>query len=91
MELLRGLLLGLGTLLRGLLHHRRLLARLRKERPNDTFHVATKAGRRLDPHVADGYRNLRPFIERSLQNLDTDAIELLHQVVVPELHARMSR
>ncbi|MFG6415246.1 aldo/keto reductase [Roseateles sp. DC23W] len=58
-------------------HSERLLARLRKERPGDKFHVATKAGRRLNPHVADGYRDLRPFIERSLQNLDTDAIELL--------------
>ncbi len=58
-------------------HSERLLARLRKERPSDAFHVATKAGRRLNPHVADGYKDLRPFIERSLQNLDTDAIELL--------------
>ncbi|MFG6466006.1 aldo/keto reductase [Roseateles sp. BYS87W] len=58
-------------------HSERLLARLRKERPSDRFHVATKAGRRLNPHVADGYRDLRPFIERSLQNLETDAIELL--------------
>jgi aryl-alcohol dehydrogenase-like predicted oxidoreductase len=58
-------------------HSERLLARLRKERPGDKFHIATKAGRRLNPHVADGYKDLRPFIERSLQNLDTDAIELL--------------
>ena len=58
-------------------HSERLIARLRKERPSDPFHVATKAGRRLDPHVAEGYRNLRPFVERSLQNLEVDAIELL--------------
>ena len=58
-------------------HSERLLARLRRERPSAAFHVATKAGRRLNPHVADGYRDLRPFIERSLQNLETDAIELL--------------
>lgn len=58
-------------------HSERLLARLRKERPNDKFHVATKAGRRLNPHVAEGYKDLRPFIERSLQNLEVDAIELL--------------
>ncbi len=58
-------------------HSERLLARLRRERPSDAFHVATKAGRRLNPHVADGYRDLRPFVERSLQNLETDAIELL--------------
>jgi aryl-alcohol dehydrogenase-like predicted oxidoreductase len=58
-------------------HSERLLARLRRERPSDRFHIATKAGRRLNPHVADGYRNLRPFVERSLQNLETEAIELL--------------
>jgi aryl-alcohol dehydrogenase-like predicted oxidoreductase len=58
-------------------HSERLLARLRQERPSDPFHVATKAGRRLNPHAADGYRDLRPFIERSLQNLGTDTIELL--------------
>jgi len=58
-------------------HSERLLARLRKERPSDAFHIATKAGRRLNPRVAEGYLDLRPFIERSLQNLETDAIELL--------------
>ena len=56
----------------------RLLARLRKER-SEPFHVATKAGRRLNPHVAGGYNraNLTAFVDRSLQNLDTDCIELL--------------
>ena len=39
-------------------HSERLLARLRRERPSDPFVVATKAGRRLSPHVADGYRDL---------------------------------
>jgi aryl-alcohol dehydrogenase-like predicted oxidoreductase len=41
--------------------------------------VATKAGRRLNPHVAAGYNraNLTAFVERSLRNLDTDAIDLL--------------
>lgn len=58
-------------------HSERLLARLRKERPSDPFHVATKAGRRLNPHVARGYRDLRPFIERSLQNLQVEALDLL--------------
>lgn len=58
-------------------HSERLLARLKRERPGDAFHVATKAGRRLDPHVAEGYRDLRPFIERSLRNLEADAIDLL--------------
>jgi len=56
----------------------RLLARLRKER-SEPFYVATKAGRRLSPHVAAGYNreNLTAFVERSLENLDTEAIDLL--------------
>ncbi len=35
-------------------HSERLIARLRKER-SEAFYVVTKAGRRLDPHTADGY------------------------------------
>ena len=56
----------------------RLLARLRRER-NEPFYIATKAGRRLSPHVASGYNraNLRSFVESSLRNLETDAIDLL--------------
>jgi aryl-alcohol dehydrogenase-like predicted oxidoreductase len=56
----------------------RLVARLKKERKEEIV-VATKAGRRLDPHVADGYNaaNLTAFVERSLKNLETDAIDLL--------------
>jgi aryl-alcohol dehydrogenase-like predicted oxidoreductase len=56
----------------------RLLAQLRRER-REPFYIATKAGRRLDPHVASGYnrQNLTAFIERSLQNLQTEAIDLL--------------
>jgi aryl-alcohol dehydrogenase-like predicted oxidoreductase len=56
----------------------RLLARLKKER-RDPFYVVTKAGRRLNPHVADGYNkaNLTAFIERSLQNLETETIDLV--------------
>jgi aryl-alcohol dehydrogenase-like predicted oxidoreductase len=56
----------------------RLVGRLLKER-KEAVHVATKAGRRLNPHTADGYTlaNLRSFVERSLQNLGTDAIDLL--------------
>jgi aryl-alcohol dehydrogenase-like predicted oxidoreductase len=56
----------------------RLLAQLRKERPEE-FHVATKAGRRLDPHIANGYncKNLNAFVERSLKNLDVEALDLL--------------
>lgn len=41
--------------------------------------VATKAGRRLSPHVADGYNqtNLEGFIDRSLVNLGVERIDLV--------------
>ena len=56
----------------------RLLARLRAER-SEPFYVATKAGRRLNPHVAGGYnrQNITAFVERSLKNLKTDTLDLL--------------
>lgn len=60
-------------------HSERLVARLRRERPGDEIVVATKAGRRLDPHVAGGYgrENLTAFVERSLRNLEADTLDLL--------------
>ena len=59
-------------------HSERLIARLSKAR-SEPIIVATKAGRRLSPHTADGYNkgNLTQFVERSLKNLDTDALDLL--------------
>ncbi len=59
-------------------HSERLVGRLRRER-GEQIVIATKAGRRLNPHVAGGYNraNLTAFVERSLRNLDTDAIDLL--------------
>ena len=56
----------------------RLLARLKEERKEEII-VATKAGRRLDPHVASAYtvENIRAFVERSLQNLRANSIDLL--------------
>src|SRR4051794_5769083 len=69
----------------------RLIARLRAERPRDTIHVATKAGRRLSPHVGEGYNraNLTAFVERSLGNLAVDSIELLQLHCPPsEVYAR---
>jgi aryl-alcohol dehydrogenase-like predicted oxidoreductase len=56
----------------------RLLQRLRKE-TNTPFHVATKAGRRLNPHVAAGYdkENLTAFVDRSLKNIGVESLELV--------------
>jgi len=57
----------------------RLVARLRRERPGETIYVATKAGRRLPVQTPAGYTrdNLVAWIDRSLRNLETDAIDLL--------------
>jgi len=62
----------------GMGHSERLIARLKKER-RETIYVATKAGRRLSPHNADGYnrQNLKHFIEDSLRNLETDCLDLV--------------
>ncbi len=56
----------------------RLLRQLRQERSEEIV-VATKAGRRLDPHVASGYnrQNLTAYVHRSLENLGTETIDLL--------------
>lgn len=55
----------------------RLLAGLRRRHPD--ILIATKAGRRLDPHTAAGYNraNLTAFVERSLRNLETEVLDLL--------------
>jgi len=60
-------------------HSERLIGQLRRERGGEEIIVATKAGRRLRPHVAEGFtrQNLGAFVERSLKNLGTDAIDLL--------------
>jgi aryl-alcohol dehydrogenase-like predicted oxidoreductase len=56
----------------------RLIAQLRRER-KEPFYVATKAGRRLNPHTADGYneKNVTQFIDRSLKNLAVEALDLV--------------
>jgi len=45
----------------------------------EKVYVATKAGRRLQPHNPDGYnrKNLTAFVERSLANLKRDSLDLL--------------
>jgi aryl-alcohol dehydrogenase-like predicted oxidoreductase len=57
----------------------RLIAQLKRERPNEPIYVATKAGRRLDPHTADGYNydNLLAFVDRSRKNLEMDTLDLV--------------
>jgi len=59
-------------------HSEQLLARLRRER-REPIVIATKAGRRLDPHNADGYNrtHLTAFVERSLKNLQVDTLDLV--------------
>jgi aryl-alcohol dehydrogenase-like predicted oxidoreductase len=56
----------------------RLVGQLCRER-RETIHVATKAGRRLNPHTAEGYNraNLTAFVDRSLKNLGVETIDLL--------------
>lgn len=59
-------------------HSEHLVAQVRKSRSEELV-IATKAGRRLNPHVAQGYtrENLTRFVERSLRNLETEALDLL--------------
>lgn len=56
----------------------RLVSKVLKER-SERIYVATKAGRRLDPHVAEGFtrENLTRFVERSLKNLDVETLDLV--------------
>ena len=57
----------------------RLVARLRRERKGERIFVATKAGRRLPKQTPEGYsrENLTSWVERSLRNLETEAVDLL--------------
>ncbi len=57
----------------------RLISQVLRDRAGQRIYVATKAGRRLSPHVADGYNkaNLTAFVERSLSNLRVDALDLV--------------
>jgi aryl-alcohol dehydrogenase-like predicted oxidoreductase len=56
----------------------RLIAQVLRDR-SEKVYVATKAGRRLQPHVADGYNenNLTAFVERSLSNLQRETLDLV--------------
>lgn len=57
----------------------KIIASVLKERGGEKPFVATKAGRRLNPHVADGYTgaNIEAFIDRSLANLGVETLDLV--------------
>ena len=60
-------------------HSERLISQVLRERKGERIYVATKAGRRLSPHVAEGYthENLSNFVERSLRNLGVETLDLV--------------
>ncbi|KPH10698.1 aldo/keto reductase [Rhizobium acidisoli] len=57
----------------------KIIADVLKARGGERPMVATKAGRRLNPHVAEGYTkaNLEGFVDRSLKNLAVDSLDLV--------------
>jgi aryl-alcohol dehydrogenase-like predicted oxidoreductase len=62
------------------------IAKTLKARGGDRPIVATKAGKRLNPHVASGYnrKNLTAFVERSLRYLVVETLDLV------QLHCPMT-
>lgn len=56
----------------------RLVGKVIKEFPQRVY-VATKLGRRLHPHVPEGFTraNMNAFIDRSLVNLDVETVDLV--------------
>ncbi len=69
----------------------RIIAEVLAERALPRPFVATKAGRRLSPHVAEGYdlEHLSAFVDRSRQNLQMDRLDLvqLHCPPTPVYHS----
>ena len=57
----------------------RLIAEVRKERKGERVFVATKCGRRLPQKTPHDFtrENLRAWVERSLKNLEMEALDLL--------------
>ncbi|MGD9426307.1 aldo/keto reductase [Pantoea sp. NSTU24] len=57
----------------------KIIAEVLNARGGERPFVATKLGRRLSPHVAQGYtaENLNAFIDRSRENLQTDTLDLV--------------
>ena len=66
-------------------HSEKLIGAM-NQKTDQEIYIATKAGRRLDPHVAKGYNreNLRSFVRRSLENLQVDKIDLLQLHCPPD-------
>src|SRR6478609_6270308 len=57
----------------------RIIGEVLRERGGERPNVATKAGRRLQPHTAEGYtrQNLETFVNRSLYNRGVETLDLL--------------
>ncbi len=57
----------------------KLIGRFLQERWSDGLFVATKAGRRADPHVPEAYsaQNLGAWVDRSRANLGMDTLDLV--------------
>jgi aryl-alcohol dehydrogenase-like predicted oxidoreductase len=55
------------------------VGRLVRSRPGQRIYVATKCGRRLQPHTAEAYQPaaLRGFVEDSLRNMGLETIDLI--------------
>lgn len=64
----------------------KIIADVLKSRGGQRPMVATKAGRRLDPHVAEGYTkaNIERFVDRSLTNLEVDSLDLVQLHCPPQ-------
>lgn len=60
-------------------HSEQLIARVLKERGGERPFIATKAGRRLPHQSVEGYsvENLNSWIDRSLENLQTESLDLV--------------
>jgi aryl-alcohol dehydrogenase-like predicted oxidoreductase len=64
----------------------RLVAQVVRDHPGQRIYVATKAGRRLPKQVVEGYNreNLTAWVDRSLENLNSDTIDLLQLHCPPQ-------
>ena len=53
---------------------------------SERIYVATKAGRQINPHVAEGYYNkelMESYVDQSLSNLNVETIDLLQMHCPP--------